>query len=198
MTFIVAGLGLLAACADEPPPRSVQEFIDKPLMLEAAMVRCRQNRTATRYDSECVNARQAAQIIEAREDRARSEELEAISKDKRQALRRTQAAAIEARRLAAESERLRTEAAYVAQFGVPPPLEGDSVGDGEAFDTPPTDDSNAAREQRPETSDSGDYPVASDGGNAPMMSVAPEEEEALSDLESARNELQQLGDEEGS
>jgi len=80
---------MVVGCSPEPPPRSVQEFVDNPILLEAAMVRCAQNRAETRYDAECVNARQAVSLVEAREERARREALEAQSARKREALRRT-------------------------------------------------------------------------------------------------------------
>jgi hypothetical protein len=123
MTLIISGFGLLAACSDPPLPRSVSEFMKEPIMLEAAMLRCLQDRSATRYDDECVNARQAAQIIEARERRARKDELEARSLRKRQALRRTQAAASEARRRALDNENLRIEDEYIILFGPARSLE---------------------------------------------------------------------------
>ena len=65
------------------------------------MVLCAQNRVESRYDAECVNARQAVSLVEAREERARREALEAQSALKREALRRTQEAAAEARRRSA-------------------------------------------------------------------------------------------------
>jgi hypothetical protein len=174
MTLIVVGLGLLAACSEEPPVRSVSEFLDEPLMLEAAMVRCLQNRTATRYDAECVNARQAAQQIEAREDTARRAELEAQSERKRLALRRTQAAVSQARRRAKENERLRLEAEYLAQFGVLPPGEGAALEGGQEI-------SNTNLTLMPEGSEQrsgsvGDVLPATDGGNAPGSSTTPDEE----------------------
>jgi len=121
LTLIIGGIGLLAGCEEEQPPRSTMEFLDNPIMLEAAMVRCSQDRAATRYDAECVNARQAVSQIEAREEVVRQAEFDARSTRKRQALRRTQEAAAQARRRAADAERLRIEAEYLAQFGVAPP-----------------------------------------------------------------------------
>ena len=50
--ILMGGLALVAGCAKPPPPRSVQEFVDNPLVLEAALVRCSRNRSETRYDSE--------------------------------------------------------------------------------------------------------------------------------------------------
>jgi len=181
MTLILGGLSLLAACSEEPPPRSVGEFIDKPLMLEAAMVRCLQNRTETRYDAECVNARQAAQQIEAKEDEARSAELEARSESKRLALRRTQQAAMQARRRANENARLREEAEYLAQFGVAMPGEGVTPEDGQENGDATLTLVPAGSEQRQgpigDIQSENDSVVASDGGNAPMSATAPEEDE---------------------
>jgi len=119
--ILIGGLALAAGCAEPPQPRSVQEFVDNPLVLEAALVRCSRNRSETRYDAECVNAREANKIIAAREEAARRAEFEAQSERKRQALRRAQEAAAEARRRAAEAERRRKEAEYLAQFGQLPP-----------------------------------------------------------------------------
>ena len=101
----------------------MQEFLDDPILLEAAVVRCAESRAETRYDAECVNARQAVSIIEAREERERAALFEEQSQRKRDALRRTQEAAAEARRRAEEAERLRREAEYLAQFGELPPAD---------------------------------------------------------------------------
>ena len=118
LALIFSGFGLLAGCEEELPPRSTAEFIENPIMLEAAMVRCSQDRKATRYDAECVNARQAVGQIEVKEEEARQADFEARSQSKRKALRRTQEAAAQSRQRAAEAERLRIEAEYLAQFGV--------------------------------------------------------------------------------
>jgi len=109
-------LAVLAGCGKEPPPRSVQEFVDDPILLEATMVRCGQDRSATRYDAECINARDAVDRIAAAREQERQQELEARSEQKRQALRRTQQAAAEARRRAQEAERRREEAEYYGEF----------------------------------------------------------------------------------
>jgi len=183
---------MLAACAEEPRPRSVTEFVENPILLEAAMIRCAQDRSKTRYDSECVNARQAVARIQAKEEAARAAALEASSESKRDALRRTQAAAAEARRRAAEGKRLREEAEYQAQFGVAPPTDlesGESLPDGnvpvavvpDAVDNVPASDSY------------GDAQPAIDGGNAPVVNSEPESPE--SDLESIRDELRRRSEE---
>ena len=132
VTFLVGGIAMIAGCAEPPPPRSVQEFLDNPIVLEAALVRCSRDRAETRYDAECVNAREANRIVTAKEVAERRAELEAQSERKRQALRREQQAAVEARRRAAEAEKRREEAAYLAQFGELPP------GDGQGSEQPET------------------------------------------------------------
>lgn len=195
LTLIIGGLGLLVGCAEEQPPRSTMQFLDNPIMLEAAMVRCSQDRKATRYDAECVNARQAVSQIEAKEEAVRQAEFDARSKSKRQALRRTQEAAAQARRRAAEAERLRIEAEYLAQFGVAPPREEQSSEvQVDAGNTPLAVIPDA--EQPVELSTGpGDVLPAIDGGNAPGIAVQPEEEAPATDLESIRDELQRRNEE---
>lgn len=198
-TLLLSGLALLAACGGEPPPRSVHDFLDNPIILEAAMVRCAQNRSESRYDLECVNARQAVSIIEAREERARADALELQSERKREALRRTQRAAAEARRRAAEAERLRKEAEYLAQFGeLPPPANDDGEGDN-ATNAPVAEipDSAEARDSVtvifdavPTAADDASAPTASDGGNAPIAKTEPD-----SDLNAVRDELRRRSEE---
>ena len=116
LTIIMSVLGLLAACSREPPPRPLSDFMEDPILLEATMVRCAQNRSQTKYLADCVNAREAANRMAVVEDEARRKELDAQSERKRQSLRRTQQAAAEARRRRAEAQRLREEAEYLAQF----------------------------------------------------------------------------------
>lgn len=189
--LLLCGSWLLSACNQEQTPRSVQEFLDEPIMLEASMVRCAKNRAETRYDAECVNARQAVSLIEAREEAARREAFEAQSERKRKALRRTQRAAAEARRRTAESERLRKETEYLAQFGeLPPTLDGEGSNDVSA-NVP-----GAVIPESTENVDSTSFeqapPVASDGGNAPVAKSEPE-----SDLDAVRDELRRRNEESG-
>ena len=190
--MLLCGLALVTACAEEPRPRSVTEFIENPNVLEAAVVRCAQNRSESRYDAECVNARQAVSIIEAKEERVRRDAFEAQSDRKREALRRTQRAAAEARRRSAEAERLRKEAAYLAQFGeLPPAPDGDSAGDGAAANAPSMVIPEAG-ENSDVTAAPVESPPASDGGNAPAV-----ESEPASDLNAIREELRKRNDESG-
>jgi len=188
--LVLGGLTLLAGCTEEPKPRSVAEFVDNPIALEAAVVRCAEDRAKTRYDAECVNARQAVSILEAKEDRERAKAFEAQSERKRESLRRAQEAAAEARRRAQEAERQRREAAYLAQFGELPPPEDDATDTVDEMDNAPTmvipepdnapDLDTAAGERLP----------ASDGSNAPVV-----ETETPSDLNDIREELQRRNDE---
>ncbi len=195
LTLFLCTVVLLAACAEERPPRSVDDFLANPIMLEAAMVRCSENRDATRYDSECVAARQASQLIEAKEDATRRAEQEARSEIKRQALRRTQEAAAQARERAAEAERRRQEAEYLAQFGVAPPAANQTPANEPLTGNTPVAVIPANSSPASATVDRGDTILATDGGNAPVSTTAPPAEEPKSDLESIRNELQRRKDE---
>ncbi len=197
----------VAACSEERPARSVREFMDNPQFLEAAVVRCSQNRTESRYEPECINARQAVSVIEAGEERARRDRLEEESKDKRDALRRTQRAAAAARQHAVERERLREEAEYLAQFGaVPPPVEEPDLRQLEANSPGAVIPRPVQTEQQPAVVYADEPPVifdepvraysdsvpASDGGNAPVMKSEPEPE---TDLNSVRDELRRRQEE---
>ena len=191
ITIPAAAVMLLAACAEEKQPRTVSQFIEHPILLEAALVRCTRNRAESRYDAECVNAREAVMLTEAQADSARRAELEAQSKRKRDALRATQRSRDEARRRVAEAHRQREEAEYLAQFGVLPPIE-----------EPVTEElsGNVPLALIPEAEDrgatySGEVGTLPDiGSNAPVMEIAPDEEPET-DLESIRDELQRRNDE---
>ena len=180
--LLLAGLLVAAGCSKEPPPRTVEEFVANELLLEAALVRCIQNRAEMRYEQECVNAREAANILEAREVDARRAELEAQSEQKREALRRNQEAAAEARRLAAEARQEREEAEYLAQFGeVPPGASGELTGnmpgvvispDPSATDPDGGYETGGVRVAPYEPSyEQTQLPTA--GGNAPTVEVQP-------------------------
>ena len=187
----IAAVALLAACSEEPQPRSVSEFIEHPILLEAALVRCTQNRAESRYKEECMNVREAVKLTEAKEDLARRAELEAQSKRKRDALRNTQRAAAEARRRAAEAQQRREEAEYLAQFGELPPSE--------VAETEVTT-GNVPLAVIPEMADdgvnySGGVSTLPDiGSNAPVIDMSPDDE-AESDLASIRDELRRRNNE---
>jgi hypothetical protein len=192
MAMLVGGCLLLTGCSEEPKPRSVSEFVENPIMLEAAVVRCAENRNETRYDAECVNARQAVSIVEAREERDRAHALEAQSERKRQALRRTQEAAAEARRRAAEAQRMREEAEYLAQFGELPPQEPEAGTVDGTTNVPQA----VIPAPRPEQQGGGDIApdsaTAADGANQPAATMEP-----AADLEAVREELRKRNEENG-
>lgn len=203
ITLLIIATGWLAGCAKEPPPRSVTEFMDNPNLLEAAMVRCSQDRSATRYDEECINAREAVGRIEAKEEAARRAEFDASSEQKRQALRRTQSAAAAARQRRADAEKQRVEAEYLAQFGVPSPVDQNAQENTELGNTPQVIIPDAQADAR---ADAQDAPVNSDAASASSDSTAMPStaepaadlpEEPGSDLNAVRDELRRRSEEDG-
>jgi len=189
LTSVLLAAALLAACGnDAPPPRTVTEFVENPILLEAAMVRCSRDRVETRYDQECINAREAVNRLQAKEEEIRRVELEARSEAKRRALRRTLEAQAEARRRAEESQRLRQEAEYLAQFGVLPPTEGNSEEDALAKGNVPLAVVPEATDEQLSSATDGEPLPKTDGANAPVMRTEPAEDKP-GDLEAIREEL---------
>ncbi len=193
LTLLVAGIALVAGCSEPPRARSVQEFLDNPLVLEAALVRCSRNRSETRYETECVNAREANKIVAAREEAQRRADFEAQSERKRQALRRAQQAAAEARRRAAEAERRREEAAYLAQFGQLPPDDGGAASGENTGNVPIAVLPEPAEANTDTTEQVYQEPLSvepSGASNAPTVAVEPEpEQEPPRNLDDIREEL---------
>lgn len=185
---------LLFACSKEIPPRSVSEFVDNPILLEATMVRCAQNRAETKYDAECVNAREAVNRIAAAQDQERRKEFEAQSEQKRQALRRTQEAAAEARRRAAEAQRLREEAAYLGQFEALPDSAGAATGSSPLNSAPPANAPGVQVMPEPASGAQGAQPAPA---TAPVQDAASNSAQtsAPADLEAIREELKRRQDE---
>lgn len=163
LTILVCAFGLLAACTEEPPPPTIAEFMENPVLLDATIVQCGRHRSETRYDPECVNARDAADRLAVAAEEARREELKAQSERKQEAVRRAQEAVAEASRRAREAEQQQQTAAYLNQFGVVPADAGAS---------PETTATPASETETP---------------------AAPAEQptETVSDLEAVREELQQ-------
>jgi hypothetical protein len=169
---------MLAGCAEKaPPPRTVAEFVDNPILLEAAMVRCSRDRVESRYDPECVNAREAVKIVESKEEEVRRRELEAESEAKRRALRRTQAAQAEARRRAQLAEKRRQEAEYLAQFGVLPPGDDEDEEELPEGNAPLAVVPESAGDEKPAPVSRGDVLPATDGGNKPVVEKPPEDDD---------------------
>lgn len=120
-SLLLLGVASLWACSEEAPPPSVDTFMSDSVLLDATMVRCSADRARTKYEPECVNAREAINRLARAAEAERRAALDAQSERKRRALRRTQEAAATARRLAQETARAREEAAYLAQFETVPP-----------------------------------------------------------------------------
>jgi hypothetical protein len=189
LALAIGSILLLAGCDEERRPRSADEFVENPIMLEAAMVRCSQDRTATRYDAECINARRAVKEIETKEEALRQSGFDARSESKLRELRRSQEAAAEARRRTAKMEKQREEAEYLAQFGVVATDENElSDGDVDIGNSPLVVIPEV--EEQDLTSGQVDVAPAIDGGNAAGTAPLPEEDTPPSDLESIRDELQ--------
>jgi len=114
--FATAGLLCLLCGCEEPQPISFAEFMDDEFARDGTLIRCNENRAATRDDLECANARRAAAAIALREERARREALELESERKiaelRAEIERERAAA----RLAEQRAQAAARAAYDAQW----------------------------------------------------------------------------------
>lgn len=178
LTMLLIGIGLLAGCAkEEPPPRTVTEFLDNPILLEAAMVRCGRDRRESRYEPECINAREAVNRVQAKEEEARRLELEARSEDKRKALRRMQEAQEKARRRAEEAARQRKEAEYLAQFGVLPPSGDESTDEAMPAGNAPIAVVPDAETEGATTPPQDEAEPSVAGSNAPTAEIAPPDED---------------------
>ncbi len=106
----------LGACAPEPEPRSVEDFLKDPIGLDATLERCNQRRGISKDDVECQHARSASKKLGAIELENRRAEAEAESQRKLEIIRRRNQAQAEAARRAQEEAAVREEEAYEAQF----------------------------------------------------------------------------------
>ena len=191
LVIICSIFGLLAGCAEEPQPRSVAEFLENRILLEATMVRCGENRNLNKYEAECVNAREAINLIATDNEAARREKAEAQFERKRKSLRRTQEAAAEAKRRAAEARRRREEAEYL---GVPDETRPGA----ELVQTVPSGHVEYGGNAQPNAGEVGQAPPEE---VPPVLAQAPIEEpqpeaEVAQDLEAIREELQNRQDSE--
>jgi len=80
----------VAACAPQPAPRSVLDFMEDGLARDGALARCNQNRDATLSDGECANARRAATTLTVEAERVRAAEFDRESERKLAAMRNHQ------------------------------------------------------------------------------------------------------------
>lgn len=185
-TLLICSLTLVAACSEPPPPLTVSDFMADKILLEATMVRCAQNRSKKKYESECVSAREAANRIASMEAKDRRAEFERQSERKRQALRRTQQAASEARRRAADAQRRREDAAYLSQFES---ALGDG-GDTDGQQLPPDAESLPGNEPGVQVGPPIEEPEEETGSAEPVEQA----EAKAGDLDSIREELKRRQD----
>lgn len=182
-------VGLLFGCAEEPVPPTVDEFMSNRVLLDATMVRCSANRSSTKYEADCLTARDAINRIARIEEDARRAELEKQSERKRRALRRTQEAATLARRRAAEAARIREEQAYLAQFESG---SGESGGPAVNPAVGPTPDDTVPQNAAPATRTQ--QQPASVSPELAQPAAADREPSESTDLQSIRDELKRRQD----
>ncbi len=180
--FLAGGLTLaLGACTPDPPPRTVSEFLDDPIGLDATLTRCNAERLRTRDDPECKNAREAAKRISAAEEQERMQRLEAESQRKLEEARRRQRELDAARARAEEQAREAEEVRILEQL-----QRGFSEAQGGA---PPGAAPGESTESGADTS----APAGQADGGAPAADGAPPAGESgeppLSDLDALREEL---------
>lgn len=149
------------------------------------MVRCAQDRAGMRYEADCINARAAVSRIQVKEEAASQADLDASFERKRRALRRKHELVVESQRRAEETERLRIEAEYLAQFGEVP-LLGDLPPIAEDIDVDGIADTGGTVGNAPVAvifesdldavlpENFGNLEPAQDGGNAPIATSEPE------------------------
>ena len=171
-------VAILAACAeDRSGARGVSELVENPILLEAAIVRCSRDRSESRYEQECINAREAVNRVQVSQEAIRRAEDEVRSEAKRRGLRRTQEALAEQQRRVELERQRREEAEYLAQFGVQPSAdeeEQEELPEGNApLAVLPESDTQAALNGFAASSF-----LADEGGNAPVVRIEPVEESA--------------------
>ncbi len=179
---LLVAIGVVA-CSEGPQPRTVSDFLEDPIGLEATLTRCNADRGRTRDEPECVNAREANNRLAAEEQRNLERELELESQRKLDAIRRRNEAAAEAARRAEEAARAREEALYEQQFENLPVEQSES----DAVTTPEPiapDEVSDAMAPAPENV----APAMQEA--APVdAQPAPPPEPAASDLEALRQEM---------
>jgi hypothetical protein len=106
----------IGACAPEPQPRTVLDFMEDGLAREGVLTRCNHDRDATLQDVECSNARRAAAALAIEAERARAGDLEHASERKLAAVRELEAREAAAARGSTSGD---NASAGVASFGAP-------------------------------------------------------------------------------
>lgn len=195
MVALVTSFGL-AGCSKAPPARTVTEFLDDPIGLEATLARCNEQRGKSRDEPECINAREANNRLAAAEQRDLKRNLELESQRKLDAVRRRNEATAEAGRMAEEAARRREELRYEQQFEDVPveSSAGDGLSSVDESGAAPADLPSASRESAPQTP--ADDVIVSDPQSVPLEAPATEsievlepEADAPTDLNSLREEL---------
>lgn len=135
-TWVWAVLGgLLVACGDEPPARSVDDFMSDSAGLQATLLRCRDGGFEAERDPECVNARQAAERLGAQQEEDKRAEREAEFERQRDVLRQREALRQREEPPGAVDQ---AESAWPEEEAIEPPLPDDpQAGDATGF--PPSD-----------------------------------------------------------
>ncbi|MEO0996672.1 MAG: EexN family lipoprotein [Pseudomonadota bacterium] len=190
---------VLGACSPEPPPRKVSEFLEDPIALEATLSRCNADRSRSRDDVECKNAREAGKRISTAEEEERQRLLEEESRRKLEAIRRRNEAMDQRRREAEEAARRLEELQYEQQFA---PVEGAEPGaaaPGPAASEPEPAPAEPV-ESEPAPVDDGVYREETiEPSQFPVDESVPESlgSEPANDLESLRQELQRRSGSQG-
>ena len=185
---------ILAACTDvPPPPRSVSEFMDDRIALQTVLTVCNADRSRSRTDIECRNAREAGKRISVLEEAENRRAFETESKRKLEALRRRNAELEERVRRAEEEAQRRAEELYNQQFENP--IEDPDAADrsGTEIEPAPTeyDSYSGAPDNGPEGGDvAGEVPA-----ETPNDGAVPADD-TVSDLEAVRQELERRRSEE--
>lgn len=116
LAAIAFGCALLAACVEEPLPRTYTEFMEDTLAREGVLARCNVDREATANDLECINARRAAAAIAAQAEEGLRERREVQSEARRLAARQRADAQAQAQQVAARTAALEEQKAYESQW----------------------------------------------------------------------------------
>ncbi|MEM1262566.1 MAG: EexN family lipoprotein [Pseudomonadota bacterium] len=182
LTLIGAALAtLVAGCAEEVPVRTVTEFMEDQIGLEATLARCNTDRRGTRNDPECRNAREANKRMASEREAELQRRFDEESQRKRDAIRARNEATEAARRRAEEAAREREEFLYEQQFN------------GDASSVAPNADTNGAAQSSTGPSDgAAESPVPGvdeAAEDSPDDTAAPADEETT-DLDAVRRELE--------
>jgi hypothetical protein len=75
--LIAAALLVVACGAPDPRPRTVEEFVEDPAVLQGVVIRCSARRSREHMDPECANAFAAVETIAKAEEQRRAADREA-------------------------------------------------------------------------------------------------------------------------